>query len=136
MKRACETMAASFSTCATLAPKAQTGGAVRSLYMEKLLIALSDECRSSLATDFIGPIRFDGRFVGDDPTVRSKLGGATALASKGESESEQRAVMVDASPTTLETYRRKGAPGRKRSYAIGPQKHFRRANRGCDAGQE
>ena len=97
-------------------PKAQTGGAVRSLYMEKLLIALSDECRLFFSDRFYwtNPVSMGDSWVTIRRVrVRSSVEQLLWLSKGPNPKANNRAVMVDASPTTLETYRRKGRTGQK-----------------------
>ena len=121
-------------------PKAQTGGAVRSLYQEKLLIALSEE---------VG-LHFADRHFWQNPSHLPDSPWVTVKKIRLNQDVEQlfwfgktpnpyadnRAVLVDAAPATIETYLRKAKSAQKNR--VGPSRHnnvFEEQVAACAAGQ-
>jgi DNA modification methylase len=105
-------------------PESQTGGVVRSLYQEKLLLALVEECKLHFADRFIvrNPSCMGDPFV----TVRRcrtrmDFENLYWLAKSPNPKANNRNILVPAAESTIATYLRKSRTGQKSK--IGPSGH-------------
>jgi site-specific DNA-methyltransferase (cytosine-N4-specific) len=92
-------------------PKAQTGGAVRSLFQEKLLLALCEDVRLFFADRFYWR---NPSHLPDSPWITVTKCRTTLdteqlvwLSKTANPHADNRAVLVDAAPSTIATYLRK-----------------------------